>query len=65
MTQLSEHSKQMKQDIRKDYLEGMSLAEIAKKYHFKHTRNVYWHLKGLTIEEKVIHLQKRLEKKNE
>lgn len=63
MTKLSEHSTQLKQDIRNDYLNGMSLADIAKKYHFTHVRNIYFHLKGLTKEEKVIHLQRSLEKR--
>ena len=62
MTKLTDQSIKMKQDIRKDYLEGMSLLDIASKYNFKSIRTVYFHLKGLTKEEKVQHLRRRLEK---
>ena len=62
MTKLTDQSIQLKKDMRKDYLNGMSLLDIASKYNFKSIRTVYFHLKGLTKEEKVLHLQKRLDK---
>ena len=62
MTKLTESSTKMKKNMRKDYLDGMSLLDIASKYNFKSIRTIYFHLKGLTKEEKVQHLQRSLDK---
>ena len=62
MTKLTDQSVKLKKDMRKDYLNGMSLLDIASKYSFKSIRTVYFHLKDLTKEEKVQHLQRRLSK---
>ena len=62
MTKLNDKSIQLKKDMRKDYLNGMSLLDIASKYSFKSIRTVYFHLKDLTKEEKVQHLQRSIDK---
>lgn len=48
--------KEVKQSILTDYLSGMEIEEIKKKYGFKHIRTCYYHLQPLSSESKMLHM---------
>ena len=50
-----------KQEIKRLYLEGMSIKEIGEKFGIK-KRAIYYHLGSLTKEEKLVHLQRSLDR---
>ena len=48
--------KEVKQAIFNDYISGMDVKTIQKKYGFKHLRTCYYHLPPLTREFKMLHM---------
>lgn len=55
MNALRKIAQEVKENILKDYLSGMKVHDIAKKYGFRHDRTVYFHLKPLSKEDKAMH----------
>lgn len=50
---LNEIRKGIKQAILTDYLSGIDMEDIARKYGFKYIRTCYHHLQPLTKEQKI------------
>lgn len=62
MNSLQKISKEIKEQILRDYLLGMDTKELIKKYKFKNRRNIYYHLEPLTQEEKLLHMQNKVKR---
>jgi hypothetical protein len=54
-------SPEEKSEMKRLYLEGNSVPEIAKIYNLE-VRTIYYHIKPLSKEEKLVHLQRALDK---
>jgi transposase-like protein len=65
MSSFSAISKEIKEQMLQDYLDGIEVAEIATKYSFKWPRTVYHHLKPLTKEQKRIHMRNKLNREEQ
>lgn len=61
MSSFQSVSRELKEQILKDYLAGMNVKDIAKKYDFKYPRTVYFHLKPLSKEHKLEHMKNVIE----
>lgn len=55
-------SKEIKENIYRDYLSGMSTKEIRVKYKFKDRSTVYFHLYPLTKEDKIMHMKSKVKR---
>lgn len=72
MSELQSIRKQIKDQIRADYLGGMDMKDITSKYGFQHARACYYHLSPLSEQDKLTRaisrakvLQEELEERNE
>jgi hypothetical protein len=63
MTQMTDLLKAKKEEIKKDYLDGTILKEIAIKYGFKNEETVCYHLRPLTPGERALHMKNRYQRK--
>lgn len=52
MSTIRDIGKEIKKQIREDYLNGVTTLEIQKKYRFNNLRTVYWHLAPLSKKDK-------------
>ena len=56
---------EMKEAILADYLSGIEMKEIAKKYGLKHVRTCYHHISPLTQEQKLERMQNKAKRGQE
>lgn len=56
MNSLQKIRTELKQAIYNDYISGMDMEEIAKKYKFKYIRTCYYHLQPLSYDSKIQHM---------
>lgn len=62
MSSLSQISRELKENIHKDYVSGMEISLIADKYGFKHARTVYFHLAPLSKTDKLAHMKNKIQR---
>ena len=60
MNSVQKITQEIKENILKDYLSGLEVKEITKKYKFKYPRTVYFHLQPLSPEDKLMHMQNKV-----
>jgi transposase-like protein len=60
MSSIQKITREIKKQILKDYLSGLEVKSIAKKYGFKYPRTIYFHLQPLSIEDKLLHMQNKV-----
>lgn len=53
-------SKETRERVLQDYLEGMEIPDIRKKYGLKYNRGVYFILTPLSKEDKLLHMKNKV-----
>lgn len=61
-TSLQNAQKEIKEQIFKDYLNGMEIEDIRKKYGLKFSRSVYFHFPPLTKKHKLTHMGNKIKR---
>lgn len=62
MNSISKISKEIREKVLRNYLEGMEIPEIRKKYGLKYDRSVYFILDPLSKEDKLLHMKNKVKR---
>ena len=63
MSKLADYSINISKEMKENYLQGVTLQQIAEKYDVS-TRSVYYRIQPLSKEEKLEHLRRRMDREN-